>query len=142
MEEYIDNIDMTTISEQTLAFIGDAVYNVYVRSYLASVSTAKAGQLHVMSIKYVSCKGQAQTIDKLMDMLTDEEIARLEERHRQRVLKRIRERKGKRRSRNRNTTTQRSATPRPSKRKPREATQDNGLFGEFELDGYWDKYRS
>ena len=75
MEEYINNIDMQTISEQTLAFIGDAVYNVYVRSYLASVSTAKAGQLHVMSIKYVSGKGQAQTIDKLMDMLTDEEIA-------------------------------------------------------------------
>ena len=65
MEEYIDNIDMTTISEQTLAFIGDAVYNVYVRSYLASISTAKAGQLHVMSIKYVSGKGQAETLEEL-----------------------------------------------------------------------------
>ena len=75
MEEYINNIDMQTIPEQTLAFIGDAVYNVYVRSYLASISTAKAGQLHVMSIKYVSGKGQAETIDKLMDMLTEEEIA-------------------------------------------------------------------
>lgn len=47
MEEYINNIDMQTISEQTLAFIGDAVYNVYVRSYLASVSTAKAGHSSV-----------------------------------------------------------------------------------------------
>ena len=75
MEEYINNIDMQTIPEQTLAFIGDAVYNVYVRTYLASISTAKAGQLHVMSIKYVSGKGQAETIDKLMDMLTEEEIA-------------------------------------------------------------------
>ena len=75
MEEYINNIDMQTIPEQTLAFIGDAVYNVYVRTYLASISTAKAGQLHGMSIKYVSGKGQAETIDKLMDMLTEEEIA-------------------------------------------------------------------
>ena len=73
--------------------------------------------------------------------LTDEEIARLEERHRQRVLKRIRERKGKRRSRKRNVQTERSATTRPSKRKKRPSTSDNSLFGEFELDGYWDKYR-
>lgn len=74
--------------------------------------------------------------------LTDEEIARLEERHRQRVLKRIRERKGKRRSRRRNTTTQRSATTHPSKRKTRPSTPDNSLFDDFELDGYWDQYRN
>ena len=75
MEEYINNIDMQTISEQTLAFIGDAVYNVYIRTYLASISSAKAGQLHKMSIKYVSGKGQSISIDKIMNMLTKEEIA-------------------------------------------------------------------
>ncbi len=75
--------------------------------------------------------------------LTEEEIARLEERHRQRVLKRIRERKGKRRRSRRNTTSeQRSASTRPSNRKPRSQTPDNSLFGEFELDNYWDKYRN
>lgn len=75
--------------------------------------------------------------------LTDEEIARLEERHRQRVLKRIRARKGKRkRSKKRAVQTERSAVTRPSKRKKRPSTPDNSLFGEFELDGYWDKYRN
>ena len=29
MDEYIKNIDVQTIPAQTLAFIGDAVYNVY-----------------------------------------------------------------------------------------------------------------
>lgn len=75
MEEYISNIDEQTVSAQTLAFIGDAVYNVYIRSYLASISTAKSGILHKQSIKYVSAKGQSYTVDKIMDMLTEEEIA-------------------------------------------------------------------
>lgn len=75
MEEYINKIDTKVVPAQTLAFIGDAVYNVYIRSYLASISTAKTGVLHKMSIKYVSAKGQAQTIDYIMDMLTEEEVA-------------------------------------------------------------------
>lgn len=74
MEEYINNIDLGTISMQTLAFIGDSVYNVYIRTYLASVSNVQTGKLHVKSIKYVSGRGQAKTIDKLMDSLSEEEI--------------------------------------------------------------------
>ena len=75
MEKYINNIDIQTVPSQTLAFIGDAVYNVYIRTYLTSISTAKAGALHRLSIKYVSAKGQSTTIDKIVDKLTDEEIA-------------------------------------------------------------------
>lgn len=75
MEEYIDNIDIQTVPAQTLAFIGDAVYNVYIRTYLTSISTAKSGILHNMSIKYVSAKGQAFTIDKIMEELNDDEIS-------------------------------------------------------------------
>ena len=75
MEEYISDIDEQTVSAQTLAFIGDAVYNVYIRSYLASICTSKSGKLHKESIKYVSARGQASTIDKIMDSLTEEEIA-------------------------------------------------------------------
>lgn len=74
MEEYINNIDLGTISMQTLAFIGDSVYNVYIRTYLASVSNVQTGKLHVKSIKYVSARGQAKTIDKLIDSLSEEEI--------------------------------------------------------------------
>ena len=74
MEEYINNIDLGTISMQTLAFIGDSVYNVYIRTYLASVSNVQTGKLHIKSIKYVSARGQAKTIDKLIDSLSEEEI--------------------------------------------------------------------
>lgn len=75
MEEYIKNIDLQNVSMQTLAFIGDAVYNVYIRCYLASNSNAQTGRLHKESIKYVSARGQAITIDKIIDILTEEEQA-------------------------------------------------------------------
>lgn len=74
MEKYIENIDLQNVSMQTLAFIGDAVYNVYIRTYLASNCNFKTGKLHNKSIKYVSAKGQAKIIDKIMSKLTIEEI--------------------------------------------------------------------
>ena len=57
MEEYIKNIDLQTVSMQTLAFIGDAVYNLYKKS-----------------IHYVSAKSQSRTIDAIMESLTEKEI--------------------------------------------------------------------
>lgn len=75
MDEYIKNIDLQTVSMQTLAFIGDAVYNVYIRCYLAAHSNVKTGMLHKESIKYVSAKGQSHTIDDILEMLTEEEIS-------------------------------------------------------------------
>ena len=74
MEEYINKIDMQSVSMQTLAFIGDSVYNVYIRTYLTSISNMQTGKLHRNSIKYVSAKGQALTIDKIMEELNDDEI--------------------------------------------------------------------
>lgn len=73
MEEYIKNIDIQDVSMQTLAFIGDAVYNVYIRCYLASKSNEQTGKLHRKSINYVSAKAQSYTIDNLFDFLSEEE---------------------------------------------------------------------
>ena len=74
MEEYIKNIDIQNVPMQTLAFIGDAVYNVYIRTFLASLNNVKTGILHKESIKYVSAKGQSYIIDKIYEILTDDEI--------------------------------------------------------------------
>lgn len=75
MEEYIKNIDLQTVSMQTLAFIGDSVYDLYIRCYLASHSNEKAGILHKKAIHYVSAKSQAKIIDEISYILSDEEIA-------------------------------------------------------------------
>ncbi|MCX8074861.1 MAG: Mini-ribonuclease 3 [Clostridia bacterium] len=73
MEEYIKKIDIQSTSMQTLAFIGDAVYNVYIRCYLVSKSNSKTGKIHKESIKYVSAKAQSKIIDNLHDFLTETE---------------------------------------------------------------------
>lgn len=74
LEEYIKNIDLQTVSNQTLAFIGDGIYNVYIRTYLASKSTLKTGTLHKQSINYVSAKAQSKIIDKIIDGLSEKEL--------------------------------------------------------------------
>ncbi len=75
MEDFIKKMDLQTVSMQTLAFIGDAVYNVYIRCYLASQSNEKTRKLHNSSIKFVSAKAQSKIVDMLMDILTEQEIA-------------------------------------------------------------------
>lgn len=74
MEDYIKNIDLQNISMQTLAFIGDSVYDLYIRTYLASKANEKSGKLHKRAIAYVSAKAQSNIIDKIEDILTEEEI--------------------------------------------------------------------
>jgi ribonuclease-3 family protein len=74
LEEYINKIDLQIISNQTLAFIGDAVYNVYIRSYLASKSNMQTGILHRQSIKYVSAKAQSRIIDNIIKNLSEDEM--------------------------------------------------------------------
>ena len=74
LEEYIKNVDLELISNQTLAFIGDSVHNLYIRTYLASKSNIQTGILHSRSIKYVSAKAQSKVIDKLQDTLSEEEL--------------------------------------------------------------------
>lgn len=74
MEEYIKNIDLQTVSMQTLAFIGDSVYDLYIRTYLASKANEKAGKLHKKAVSYVSAKSQSKIMDKIIDKLNEEEM--------------------------------------------------------------------
>lgn len=75
MDKFVEKVDLDKVSSQTLAFIGDAVYNVYIRTYLAALSSAKTGKLHVKSIHYVSAKAQARTLDLIYDILNEDEVA-------------------------------------------------------------------
>lgn len=58
-----------------LAFLGDAVYDVYIREYLIKFGY-KVKKLQEESIKYVSAKGQSMFLDKMIkcSFLTEEEI--------------------------------------------------------------------
>ncbi|MBR1884385.1 MAG: Mini-ribonuclease 3 [Clostridia bacterium] len=74
MNSYIESINLDLVSNQTLAFIGDSVYDVYIRSYLAARSNLKTGELHKEAIKFVSAKAQSKVIEEISKNLTEEEI--------------------------------------------------------------------
>ena len=70
----MDNIDrVNTMSPLTWAYIGDAVYETYIREHLINTTNLKPHRLHVEAIKFVSAKAQAQILERIQNTLTDEE---------------------------------------------------------------------
>ncbi len=56
-----------------LAFIGDAVYSLYVRESLVFASDYKTGTLQKLSSERVSAKGQAKLAERLSGVFTETE---------------------------------------------------------------------
>ncbi len=65
--------DVRMISPLKLAYIGDAVYEIYIRRHLLETCPGKMHQLHKNSTKYVSAKAQADVVRRLESFFTDEE---------------------------------------------------------------------
>ena len=59
-----------------LAYLGDSVYEVYIRKYLIDKKISKVNNLQKEAIKYVSAKGQCNLINNLINnnFLTEEEL--------------------------------------------------------------------
>jgi ribonuclease-3 family protein len=57
-----------------LAYVGDALHEIYIRQYALSLSNQKPQQLHRFTTKYVSAKAQASALEKMMPILTEKEI--------------------------------------------------------------------
>ena len=66
-------VDVNLLSPLTWAYIGDAVYELYIRTNLVNKTKLKPHKLHIESIKYVKAKAQADILKELMEILTDEE---------------------------------------------------------------------
>lgn len=69
-------MDVQLINVITLAYLGDAVYEVYVRDYLIKKGIAKVEDLQKEAINLVSAKSQSKILDYLINnnILNDEEI--------------------------------------------------------------------
>ncbi len=66
-------LDIREYNIKTLAYIGDSVYELYVREHLVKNSREVASKLHVKTIKFVSAKAQEYIINNIYEMLTEEE---------------------------------------------------------------------
>lgn len=63
------------LSPLNLAFIGDAIYEIFVREMLVCSANRPVNDLHRESVKYVSAQAQTVAFEKIRDVLTEEEMA-------------------------------------------------------------------
>ena len=61
------------LSPLVWAYVGDSVYEVFIRMNLVNKSNAKPNVLHKESIKYVKAKAQAEILEKIKPRLTEKE---------------------------------------------------------------------
>lgn len=65
--------DINMLSPLTWAYVGDSVYELFIRTYLVNKTKLKPHNLHIEAIKYVKAKAQANILKKIEAILTDEE---------------------------------------------------------------------
>lgn len=72
-----NKIDVKMLNSLALAYMGDAVYEGYIRHHLLKAGKVRPNQLHRAATSYVSAKSQAQHLHQLMDkgFFTEEEQA-------------------------------------------------------------------
>jgi ribonuclease III family protein len=77
MLHYEEKIDETQLNSLALAYMGDAVFEIYVRHHLIQGGKVKPNQLHKEATKYVSAKAQASMLFHLLDtnVLTEYEVS-------------------------------------------------------------------
>jgi ribonuclease-3 family protein len=69
----IKSADVFNLHPLVLAYVGDAVYEAYIRTMLVTGKKANVHNLHKMSVQYVKAKAQADILHRINDRLTDEE---------------------------------------------------------------------
>lgn len=70
----INESDIKQMSPLVLAYMGDAVYEKYIREYVIRQGLCKNGLLHKKAIRYVSAKAQAEILHRLEEKLTEDEL--------------------------------------------------------------------
>lgn len=66
--------DVKMLSPLVWAYIGDSVYEAFIRVNLVNKSNAKPHKLHIESIKYVKAKAQADILKNIQANLSEEEL--------------------------------------------------------------------
>ena len=77
MEELIniekEEVDINQLSPLTWAYIGDCIFELYIRTKLVNETKLKPHELHIKAISYVKAKAQAEMLQKIYENLTVEE---------------------------------------------------------------------
>ncbi len=65
--------EVNLMSPLIWAYVGDAVYEVYIRKHLVDTTNLNVHKLHIKSIQYVRASSQAHILQELMLYLNSEE---------------------------------------------------------------------
>lgn len=68
---------MILYNGETLAYVGDAIYELRIREYILSTGYQDVNKLHKYAVKFTSGENQAKIIDYLIkeNLITEEEIS-------------------------------------------------------------------
>lgn len=65
--------DIRMYNPLVLAYIGDSVYDTFIRTMLVSDGSIQVKKLHKRAIRFVQAKAQAEITEELHNILTEEE---------------------------------------------------------------------
>ena len=68
-----DEAEVNTMSPLTWAYVGDGVYELFIRTHLINTTKLKPHMLYIEAIKYVKADAQVKILNKIQDKLNDEE---------------------------------------------------------------------
>lgn len=71
----LDDIEVDTYSPLTLAYIGDAIYELVIRTKIVTAANIQVNKLHKKSSSLVKAETQAKMIKLLMEDLDDKELS-------------------------------------------------------------------
>ena len=71
----IDRDNAKNYNPQVLAFVGDAVYTMYVRNLIVLNNTGKSGALHKITSTYVKAKTQSEVIERIISTFDEVELS-------------------------------------------------------------------
>ena len=71
----MDKQRANNLSPVVLAFVGDAVYSLYVREKLTFNLDFKSGELNKLATKEVNAVAQSEFLKNVIDILTEDELA-------------------------------------------------------------------
>lgn len=76
MERFLqDTCDPAQLSPLTLAFLGDAVFEIFARERIVCEGSRPVSKLHQLSVRDVCCTAQAEASRLILPDLTEEEAA-------------------------------------------------------------------
>ena len=68
-------MDPKQLSPLTLAYVGDGVYELFVREYIVSKGNCPVKKLHSQAVEFVRCEFQAKVLSEiLMPIFTQDEM--------------------------------------------------------------------